>query len=65
MRFSKGSNQYHQASDGPSALSGPWCDNSPEVSLETRDPIVCDPYNVWPRGAGGLVIFVGSGLTDL
>ena len=26
------------------------------------DPNVCDPYNIWPRTARGLVIFVGSGL---
>jgi len=35
------------------------------VSLGASDPNVCDPYNVWPRRARGLLIFVGSGLTDL
>jgi len=28
------------------------------------DRNVCDPYNVWPRTARGLVIFVGSGLVN-
>ncbi len=32
------------------------------MSFRTSDPNVCDRYNVWPRTAGGLVLFVGSGL---
>ncbi len=44
--------------------SVPWFDNSPEVVLRTSDPNVCDRYNVWPRTAHGLVIFVGSGLVS-
>ncbi len=55
-------NHRRQASDGPSELSVPRFHNSLEVMLRTSDPNVCDPYNVWPRTACGLVNFVGSGL---
>ena len=55
-------NSRQQPSDGPSKLSVPWFNNSPEVWLRTTDPHVCDPCNIWPRTARGLGIFVGSGL---
>jgi len=57
------SNHRQQASDGPSELSVPWFDNSPEVYLRNSNPNVCDRYNVSPKTARGLVIFVGSGST--